>query len=136
MSANESVFTSSHPLPSILVVDDDEEVRQLLVGLLTAARCDVNTANDGAAGWEALRANRYDLVITDNNMPKVTGLEMIEQLHAAHMSVPVIMVTGILPQQAFKSKPWLRPGVILLKPFTADDLLEAVKKMLPQAGET
>jgi DNA-binding NtrC family response regulator len=117
-------------LQRILVVDDHNAVRQFSVAMLVDSGYDVEAAKDGADGWEALQAGNYDLVITDNKMPRMTGIEMIEKLHDAHMTVPVIMATGILPVHEFARKPWLKPEAMLEKPFSNDDLLGAVKKIL------
>lgn len=112
------------------MIDDDRDARRFSVAALAVAGYDVEAVNDGDAGWEALQANRFDLIITDNQMPKMTGLEMIEKLRSACMAVPVIMATGILPTQEFERKPWLKPDATLQRPFSNDDLLEAVKKSL------
>jgi DNA-binding response OmpR family regulator len=114
----------------ILVVDDDSDTRQLSVDVLAGFGYDVEAAIDGAAGWEALQASNYDLTITDNKMPRMTGLEMIEQLRSARMTLPVIMATGHLPMNEFARKPWLKPDATLQRPFTNDDLLAAVTKVL------
>ncbi len=63
----------------ILVVDDSNGVRQLKVDLLVGSGYDVEEARDGADGWEALQTGHYDLIITDNTMPRMTGVEMIEK---------------------------------------------------------
>jgi FixJ family two-component response regulator len=55
---------------------------------------------------------------------------MIEQLRSAHMTLPVIMATGHLPMVEFARRPWLKPDATLQRPFSNDDLLEAVKKVL------
>jgi DNA-binding response OmpR family regulator len=120
----------TNPPRRILVVDDDSDTRQLSVDVLAGFGYDVEAAIDGAAGWEALQASNYDLTITDNKMPRMTGLEMIEQLRSARMTLPVIMATGHLPMNEFMRKPWLKPNATLQRPFTNDDLLEAVKKVL------
>ena len=117
--------------PRILLVDDDRDVRQLNVDMLTASGYDVEDVPDGAAGWQALQANHYDLVITDNQMPRMTGLEMIEKLRAARIGTPVIMATGNVPAHEFVRKPWLKPEATLQRPFTLNDLLETVKHVLP-----
>jgi DNA-binding response OmpR family regulator len=114
----------------ILVVDDDNDTRQLSVDVLAGSGYDVDAVMDGAAGWEALQDISYDLTITDNKMPRMTGLEMIEQLRSARMTLPVIMATGHLPMDEFARKPWLKPDATLQRPFSNDDLLEAVKKVL------
>src|ERR1041385_5324755 len=81
-------------VPRILLVDDDVDIRQTNTELLMRFGYQVDSAEDGAAGWAALRVSHYDLVITDNNMPKVSGLEMVDKLRAAHMPLPVILASG------------------------------------------
>jgi DNA-binding response OmpR family regulator len=114
----------------ILVVDDDKDTRQLSVDVLVGSGYDVEAAKDGTAGWEALQADNYDLVVTDNKMPRMTGIEMIGKLRSARMAVPVIMATSHLPVHEFTSKPWLKPDATLERPFSVDDLLATVKKVL------
>ena len=114
----------------ILVVDDDKDVCQLSVDLLVDSGYEVDAASDGAAGWKAVRAARYDLIITDNFMPRMTGLEMIEKIRDARMSLPVIMATRSLPTEQFYRKPWLRPDAALERPCSNDVFLFTVKKLL------
>jgi two-component system cell cycle sensor histidine kinase/response regulator CckA len=114
----------------ILVVDDDISVRQLTTQMLIRFGYEVDAAEDGAAGWEALVAKRYDLLITDNFMPKVTGVEMVKKLHAARMDMPIIMATAVLPQEEFILHPWLEAVPTLLKPFRGTELLSAGRKVL------
>ena len=116
--------------PRILVVDDEQDFRQLTADVLTASGYEVATVADGVAGWEALLTYDYDLIITDNKMPRMKGIEMIERLRAASMTIPVIMATGLLPTHEFVRRPWLKPDVILEKPFANEALLAAVKSLL------
>jgi DNA-binding response OmpR family regulator len=118
------------------VVDDDNDMRQLSVDMLVDAGHDVDAAKDGAAGWEALQAKQFDLVITDNKMPSMTGMEMIEKLRDADMPLPVIMATKFLPVDEFHRKPWLKPDATLERPFSNDELLAVVKSILgPDDGQ-
>jgi two-component system cell cycle sensor histidine kinase/response regulator CckA len=117
-------------VPRILVVDDDISIRQLTTEMLIRFGYEVDAAEDGAAGWEALLAKRYDLLITDNSMPKVTGIEMVKKLHAAHMDLPIIMATAVLPQEEVILHPWLQGVPTLLKPFRSAELLSTVRKVL------
>jgi DNA-binding response OmpR family regulator len=126
--------TQKHAVIRILLVDDDRDFRELQENLLTSSGYEVTGVNDGAAGWEALRTNDYDLVITDNRMPRMTGLEMIENLHGAHMTIPVIMATGNLPTDAFARKPWLKPKAMLQRPYTNAELLDTVRNVLDADG--
>ena len=137
-SAEESAITptpdQTNPPHRILVVDDDSDSRQLSVDVLAGSGYEVEAVNDGDAGWEALQAGSFDLAITDNKMPKMTGVEMIGKLRSANMTVPVIMATRHLPMHEFERKPWLKPDAMLQRPFSNDDLLETVKNVLGTDG--
>ena len=61
----------ANPYTRILVADDDADVRQVSAEVLRRFGYRTETAADGAAAWEALEAKSYDLLITDNNLPKV-----------------------------------------------------------------
>jgi DNA-binding response OmpR family regulator len=114
----------------ILLVDDDGDMRQLNTEALINSGYEVDGTKDGAAAWQALATECYDLMITDNKMPKVTGIDLLRKLRAAHMALPVIMATGKLPDEEFRRHPWLRPTATLLKPYTIDELLETVQEVL------
>jgi DNA-binding response OmpR family regulator len=114
----------------ILVVDDDDDTRHMSINVLADSGYGVEGAKDGAAGWEAIQTTDYDLIVTDNKMPRMTGLEMLEKMRAARISLPVIMATGMLPTHEFERRPWLMPDLMLQRPFSNGDLLAAVKKIL------
>jgi DNA-binding response OmpR family regulator len=114
----------------VLVVDDELSIREVTIEMLTASGFEVEAAADGAAGWEALQAKRYDLLITDNYMPKLTGVEMVNRLEAAHIQLPVIMATALFPREEFIQYPWLGKVTTLLKPYSAHELLSTVRKVL------
>jgi two-component system, cell cycle sensor histidine kinase and response regulator CckA len=105
------------PTKRILVVEDDISIRRLSTEMLIRSGYQVDAAADGAAGWKTLQGKSYDLVITDNFMPKVTGVEMVKKLHAAGMKLPVILATTMLPQEEFVAHPWLQAVTTLLKHF-------------------
>jgi DNA-binding response OmpR family regulator len=114
----------------ILVVDDDNYTRQLSVDALVDAGYEVESARDGGAGWEALQVNDYNLVITDNHMPRMTGMEMIAKLRSTRMSVPIILATRTFPANIIAHNPWLKPDASLQRPCSNDDLVASVKKVL------
>lgn len=118
------------PLHRILVVDDDDGIRHLNTEALRRSGYEVDAAENGAAGWEALYANDYDLLITDNDMPKVSGVDLLKKLRAARMGLPVILATGSLPPPGPTSSPWLQPDATLLKPYTIAMLLRTVHDVL------
>ncbi len=116
------------PLHRILVVDDDQDLRRLNLEALSHSGYHVDAVEDGAVAWETLQQNRYDLLVTDNNMPKVTGIDLVKKLRAARMALPVIMATGSPPEEFYH--PSLQPAVALLKPYTLPELLSTVENVL------
>lgn len=129
-SANAQAPGAFLPARRILVVEDDGDMRRLNTEVLIHSGYQVDGAADGAAGWEAINANRYDLLITDNGMPKLTGLDLLKKLRSARVVLPVIMATGVLPEHEFAQSPWLVPDATLLKPYTVKELLATVQGVL------
>ncbi|RUO97528.1 response regulator [Hyphomicrobium sp.] len=119
---------------SILTVDDSSSIRVAIKVALTGAGYTVTEAGDGAEGIRKANAGKFDLIITDLNMPVMDGLTMIEELRKipAHGGVPIIFLTtesdAALKQRAKAAGAtgWLT------KPFQADNLLKIVKKVLGQ----
>jgi CheY-like chemotaxis protein len=128
-----------NPRQCILVVEDDAAIRRVNTEVLTYSGYQVDAAADGAAAWEALQLKNYDLVLTDNDMPNVTGLELIKRIQAASLDLPVIMATGTLPDehltQLTRCSSW-QPVLTLLKPYSFDELVEAVKTVLCAFNES
>jgi two-component system chemotaxis response regulator CheY len=120
-------------IPRILVVDDDACNRRLITELLIQSGYEADPAADGAAGWEALQAKAYDLLITDNFMPRVTGFEMVKLLRGRSATLPVIMATGAIPAAELQRHPQIKISAFLLKPYAAGQLLRTVKKVLREA---
>ena len=115
----------------ILLVEDSQSIRRLCSKVLMRSGYQVDTAEDGEAGLRALRAARhdpdsFDLLITDNEMPRLSGLDLIQQLHIEHLDLPVILASGSVPAQTEQ----LRLAAILPKPFSADQLLQVVNEIL------
>ena len=122
------------PPRRILLVDDDLYARELNAGVLIRSGYKVDTAVDGADAWKALSDASYDLLITDNRMPRVTGLDLIKKLRSEDMTLPVILASGTVPEEELKRHPWLQLDATLPKPFTIAELLDMVKKVLRADG--
>jgi DNA-binding response OmpR family regulator len=118
------------PSHRILVVDDDCDTRLLYGFVLTRPGYFVDVAEDGAAGWEALQANRYNLLITEHEMPRLTGVELVKKLRAAQLALPVVMAARRLPIEELARNPSLQLAAMLSKPFLAEALLNTVKSAL------
>jgi len=114
----------------ILVVEDESDLRQLTAEALIDAGYRVDVAENGATAWSALQLSEYDLLITDQFMPKVSGVELLKKIHAARMTLSVIMATAFLPTWEFALHPCLQPVQMLLKPYSFGKLLGMVKNVL------
>ena len=115
----------------VLVADDSGVMRKIIIRSLNAVGIsDVVEAADGAEGWEQLQNNQVDLVLTDWNMPNVTGLDFLRKIRESGSDLPVIMVTT----EAEKAKviEAIQAGVTdyLCKPFESDELREKLEKYL------
>jgi len=121
----------TNPPRRILVVDHDPCVSNLNAEVLIRHGYVVNTAGDGKAGWEALQISNYNLLITEHDMPGLTGLALVKKLRATRMALPVIMATRTLPtEDLFSRYPWLQPAAALPKPYTIEELLGTVTEVL------
>jgi DNA-binding NtrC family response regulator len=127
--------TSGAALPEthfhILVVDDEESMRAFATDALTFGGYQADSADSCTAAINALRADHYDLVLTDFNMPNGSGADLIIKMHAEGFMMPVIMMTGAaLTKELLTLTSMLHVARILQKPFRMDDLLGAVGKLL------
>jgi DNA-binding response OmpR family regulator len=116
--------------PRVLVVDEDSDLRQLYTEALAGQGYQVDAAADGAAAWEALRTKRYQLLITEHEMPNLTGVELVKMLRAARLALPVVMAAGRLPTHELARNPSLQLAATLSKPFAVGALLNTVKDVL------
>ena len=114
-------------------MDDDFELRQLSSEVLARSGYQVDLAADGHAAWQALQSQRYDLLITDNEMPKVSGVELVKKLRTGGATLPVIMASACIPEEELERHPWLQLAATLMKPFTIEELLQTVKQALHAA---
>lgn len=118
--------TEAPPARQILVVDDDADCRNLVARTMARAGFHSDTARDGEEGWGALCMKTYDLVITDNEMPGLEGIDMIRRLRATSPTPPCILITGNLPRPDSVLREILHPGSVIEKPFTCLALIEEV----------
>jgi DNA-binding response OmpR family regulator len=124
------------PSPSqrVLVVEDASDLRQLNTDVLIDAGYQVDVADDGTAAWAALQSSQYDLLITDQFLPKLSGVELLKKIHNARMPLAVIMATKILPTWEFTLHPCLQAVTMLRKPYSVGKLLGTVKSVLAKTA--
>ncbi|MFC5480274.1 response regulator [Massilia suwonensis] len=118
------------PLPGahILVVEDDDFVRDSMVESLGALGYTVSHASDGEAGLRELEQGRPDLIITDYLMPGMTGAELVQQARLAFPDVPTIIATGYADMHAIEQV--IGEDMVLRKPFQLAELAASVARAL------
>jgi DNA-binding response OmpR family regulator len=134
MSTSKEARSPANPPRRILVADDEPLIRQFYVEALIRSGYQVDSTEDGEAAWEALYASSgtpdgYDLLITDNNMPRLSGVGLVNKLRSARMTLPVILVSGAAPIDT----PAVEFAAVLAKPLTGDLLVRTVNQVLASA---
>jgi CheY-like chemotaxis protein len=115
---------------SVLIVEDNELIRRVNADVLIRSGYEVNVADDGAVAWDALQSNHYDLLVTDNDMPELSGVDLLYKLQAARKALPVVLASGTMPEEKLKLHPGLHIDATLLKPYTSDEFLATVRKVI------
>lgn len=118
------------PRARILYVDDDDEIRRLGRDVLERQGYKVDMAADGQEGLEALLAGHHQLLITDHNMPHMTGLELVIKARKAGLRLPIVMTSGFAYPSQIPNQVRSSITALLPKPFAATDLLSNVVQIL------
>ena len=117
---------------TILLVDDDRAVRYILVRTLQEAGYGVVEAGDGAQAWTCFEDNprRFDAVVTDVVMPRMSGTVLAARVHASRPSLPVLLMSAYSPAELLERGLEAAHGNLMSKPFNPDQLVAAVRQIL------
>ena len=124
-------------MSSILVVDDDTQVLELMSEMLTLEGHAVTAANNGVEAEDKFVNEHFDLVITDLIMPEREGLETIMRLRKCTSMLPIIAISGggrIGADDYLESAAQLGANATIAKPFNRSDLVSTVSELLATAG--
>ena len=112
----------------ILIVDDEPRILLLMKGLLKTNGYEVETAKDGAAALEIVKAGGVDIVVTDLRMQPMDGMALFREVHAASPDVPVILLTAYASVETAIDA--MKSGIFdyLTKPFKVEDMLACLKR--------
>lgn len=119
---------------SILVVEDDELVRELLKNVLHFAGYKPSSACDGEEALHRLASESFDMIISDLHMPKVNGLALLEQVKLLPQHVPFVMLTGQAADEDVKRGLALGAEDYITKPIFAQALLERVAEVFDRSN--
>ena len=129
-----STTANGKPRARLLVVDDEQLIRELYARVLSMEGYEVETAEDGIEGLEWLAKERFDVVVMNRQMPRLDGATMVAALRTAGSRIPVVMISGSL---AFRPLPVRVAGELsatLMKPARHDEVIAAVAEALRPAS--
>ncbi len=112
----------------ILVVDDDESIRELFECIIEDMGYECDTAENGEEGIKAIENETYKLVFLDIKMPKINGIEALKKIKALKPEIPVIMMTGFSVDDLVNEAKNLKAEDVLYKPFDVETLETLIKE--------
>jgi two-component system chemotaxis response regulator CheY len=128
--------TTTPRLLNVLVVEDSPPMRKMIVFALSRVKTlAVVEADDGVDALRRLAATKFDLVITDINMPILDGLKLVKRLRAdeTYQHVPIIIITTEGAAEDRQRALALGANAYITKPIQAAQVLKVVREMLPQS---
>src|SRR5574344_1167022 len=114
----------------ILIVDDDDEIRELLEFDIRSSGYFVDTASDGLEGLNKALNNSYDLVLLDVMMPKMNGFDVCKNIRQAKLSIPILMLTAKGTIDDKTSGFDCGADDYLVKPFDIQEVLLRIRALL------
>jgi len=116
----------------ILIVDDEEVLRNLISDDLQSHGYDMHEAGSGSEALEYLAANATDVVILDIKMPGMGGLEVLEKIREGGLARKVIMLTGVGELKMARESLELGANDFMFKPFEMPHLLACINRVLTE----
>jgi DNA-binding NtrC family response regulator len=129
----ESSEPSVSPL-TILVVDDDKDVCEYLQDFLTADGYSVTLVNDPTTAIDTLREREYHVVVLDLMMPKLSGIDLLEQIRKVDDDIAVIILTGYPSLETATASIEHEVSAYIRKPFSIDEFRDALARIAKKKG--
>lgn len=126
------LFKTKKKTATILVIDDEADLLSTIQTRLEWNKFKVLTASNGYQGLEIAASQKPDLILLDNNMPEMSGLEMLEQMreNPELKNTPVIMVTAVCEPKKIDAASSLGVSDYITKPFDFADLMQKITQIL------
>ena len=118
----------------ILLAEDESAILDFSTAVLVRGGYQVTAVESCEAAWKAIQSASYDLLVTDNKMPGMSGLELVSKLRSAQIGLPIVVASGGVEAEEFTQNQSFQPAIALPKPFTAKQLLETLAEALHRAG--
>jgi two-component system response regulator AtoC len=116
--------------PNILLIEDDEILRITVADSLKKAGWPVTTAEDGQEGWDLIKKDNFDIVISDVKLPKKNGIEILKEIKLHHPNTEVIIITAFGKIEDAVDIIKLGAYDYITKPFHTDDLIFRINKLI------
>ncbi len=116
----------------ILIVDDFSAMRGIIRNILNQLQFEnIIEASDGTIAWEILEKDKIDFIISDWNMPGMTGIELLRKVRDSeqYSDIPFLMVTAEAQQKNILEAVQARVSDYIIKPFKAEILIQKIKKI-------
>ena len=123
-----------NPNMRVLVVDDFSTMRRIVKNILRQLGfINVVEADDGTSAWEILNREKIDFIVSDWNMPQMTGIELLRRVRASeeHTAIPFLMVTAEAQQENIIEAVQAKVSNYIVKPFTAETMKQKIDKIFP-----
>ncbi|MBE2220233.1 MAG: response regulator [Anaerolineae bacterium] len=119
-------------MAKILIAEDDQDIRELVVLTLQFNGFDVTSVENGALAVEAAQGNKFDLILMDVRMPKMTGYEACRRLKEIDSTkdVPVIFLSAKGQETEIQTGLSVGASQYILKPFAPDELISTINSVL------
>ncbi len=114
----------------VLIIDDDEEVRQLFCDIITLLGFHPTAVGSGVAALQKLKAATFDLVILDMRIPDMNGLEIFKALRQFNSSVPVVLVSGYGLDKNVQEALSMGALLCLEKPFNVSRAMKTLREIV------
>ncbi len=119
----------------ILIVDDEADIREILVELLADEGFDIVEADSGDVALPILELIHPHLLVTDINMPgRLDGVALAQSARKTHPALPVLFITG-KPDGATRARKLPGPSAIISKPFALSNLLATLQRLVAEYAE-
>lgn len=122
------------PNMRVLIVDDFSTMRRIVRNILRQIGLNnVVEADDGTTAWDILNREKIDFIVSDWNMPKMSGIELLRKVRSSEQfaDTPFLMVTAEAQQENIIEAVQAKVSNYIVKPFTADTLQQKIDKIFP-----
>jgi chemosensory pili system protein ChpA (sensor histidine kinase/response regulator) len=118
--------------PKALIVDDSVSVRKFVSSVLEKNKYATVLTEDGPEALEKLRKEKFDIIITDLEMPKMHGFDLIEEIRSykKYQSIPIVILTGRAGKKHKDKGKELGANAYITKPFKENDLLKSLEDFI------